>query len=304
MKTLALLLAIILSTSISFSQTDEVKYVNIPEISKNIVVKGDGIKIGSWNLQYMPEYDYDNGLRFGSWIQIHVDDIENSNSYEDVSFLLVRYKLFRKSDGQLIGEKDWHFVDTGHLEKEEDKDNLFYYHKFKLGTDMYSGEYVYEVEFANICNKKTTKGTIPFKIIPNPFITTTTKGNAQYDESYFWSTNSENGFIYCVPELQAGTVDITVDGIRGFKLDDKIAKIGLEVIVYDAESGEEAFNTGDLATGTEAFVEAKDGKFNAFFNLRMGENTIGSKLKIKMRVWDKNDTGNEVNFESTVTVVK
>ncbi|MCB9187785.1 MAG: hypothetical protein H6599_00750 [Flavobacteriales bacterium] len=278
-------------------------FIEIPELSKKIIVKGDAVKYDKAIIKILRDDTYDNGVVFGSWLQMEVTGIHEMNTFDGYSFLLSKSSIKRKSDGFLIVDNHWSTDgDDEDILLANGSNDVVYTEKLNTGSPMFSGIYVWTLEFADICSGKRTSFSVDLKIISSPFIENETKGNMQFDEVFLY--NDESEFIYTTDTLFTGDHSLTFRNLHGMVLKDSIAKLGLEITLKN-EKGETLDYKEDIISGSDAFIEAADfidKNLNYEFSL-IGED-IGHRLYLTVRVWDKEDPKNEITTKTNFYVIK
>jgi hypothetical protein len=301
MKHLSLFFSLLFISSFGFTQQiekDKEGYVEIPALSEAINVEGGAIKIENLVFKYLPEYAYTDGVVFGSWIKMEANGIETVNNFNGMSFVLSTVKLTCTDNGRVVLKDDWSYGKGVALESDEVLKHIDY---IKIGEPYYSGNYVWEVGLANMCNDKVVTVSVPFKIIPNPCVTTTLKGAAKISEAYLW--NGTEKYIYANDKIFPGLLEFTLADISGFTVKDGIVKTGVELKLMD-ESGEVLMASADVATGENAFSEVKDGLFTLTPNVTLGTKYIEQKLTFQARIWDKYNNENQITAIARFTVRK
>lgn len=289
------LLFSLLLTIPSFAQldVDEANYMLVPEITKKIRSSGKAVEFEKAEFRVYREYDYEDGIIYGSWIRFQVLGIEEKYTMDDQAFIIARASMRRKDDGEVMYDVPWYIpAYDGKLKKADGTGDLMLVEQYKIGQPMYEGTYIWEIELADVCSGKTSTHTTEFKVIPHPTILKEEEGDLTAKEVYVY--NKEQEYVYCVDSIHRDEAAMVIYGIDGLKGVDGVAQVGFSVEFLD-ERGNVIFKDEDVAKGSKGFIELEeDGTTNAEYSFRADSNVAGQYCTFRIRIWDKRAPDNAI----------
>lgn len=296
--------SILLVSLITFSANAQPKddgFKNLPKISKQIVIEKDGIEIKKVLFRFHQDYNYAQGLIFGSDVMLFLDGIQDVNNFEGSSFIMKKERITSADGKRVIVDTDWKIAAQGFGIKLKEKEHLYYEMPVRIGNPMYSGDYIWTAWIADICGEGRTKITVPFTVIPHPNIEVVLEGAAKVAEVYMY--NEADNKIYTTDKIEQGALTFIFKNIDGFTLVDGKYKVGMEMKMYDAGKNEIA-EIDDAMTGDAAYHEPVEGQLQMWADYTFGSSLIGKKVVIKARIWDKNGSGSVIKANTLVNIIK
>lgn len=293
---------ILLSTLLAFSANAQPKddgFKNLPKISKQIVIEKDGIEIKKALFKFHQDYNYGNGLIFGSDVMLFLDGIQDVNNFEGSSFIMKKERITSADGKRVIVDTDWKVAAQGFGIKLKEKEHLYYEMPVRIGNPMYSGDYIWTAWIADICGEGRTKITVPFTVIPHPMIEVILEGAAKVSEVYMY--NEAENKIYTTDKVKQGALTFIFKNIDGFEMVNGKYKVGMEMTMYDSQQKEIA-EIDDAMTGEAAFHDPVEGKLQMWADYTFGTSLIGKKVIIKARIWDKNGSGSVIKANTLVYI--
>ena len=287
-------------TQLNFDAIPDEAYEEIPAMSKKFKIEDNGLKCGRVVFQYYPEYEYKNSIAFGSVCRVVMDQITGLQKTEDGTFAMGRHQVKRKSDGVVVMEEGWKFVNGGAAFPEGEGDSKQVDLPIYIGRPMYSGTYIIEMEIKDLCSGNSTKTIATFDIGPSPSITTTAKGGASFSEIFLFSVPQST--IVLDGRAKVGNFKMLFDEIEGFTLEEGYYSIGLEMILTDVKNGEELLHIED-AISENGGAFKKEGPFMLDPYAELSSQVLGTDIKFYVRIWDKKGKA-EITGTTTFTVVE
>lgn len=280
----------------SFAQdADEEGYVEIPEITEKIKVTGKGPQGSAVSFRYLPEYEFQGSIAFGSYLKVHVSGIEQINQIGDDLFLFYKQNIVRASDKKVMIETGWTAEKMSEEQKAKDGDTYFFDATWKIGTITTPGEYIWEIYLVDFCTKKETKMAIPVTVSLASNIAVNVSSNVGVGTVYFW--NADREYIYSGSQIYLGKYELKVSGITGFTYDEGLYKVGVSHMLKEAD-GDVIFNVDDLATGKDAFVESSDGSLVLSPIVELKSDVQGKVLEYDVVIWDKINQDNYIKVRT------
>lgn len=304
MRVIAILIGLSFTSGL-LAQTEEGEgklspFVEIPEISQEIDVKSNGIKVGAVAFQYIPEYKYKDGIIFGSRVRLFVDDIEGMTSFDGLSFVLKKTRIIRLADQDTLINESWSFADQGNGYRLGKGEALTYRLPITVGTPMYSGKYQWDLELADISSKKTVAISVKVPVISNPNIQTETRGPAKVTEAYFLLPNE--GDIVTTNSIPVTTLEFRFDRISGFKMVQGKFNIGLALEIFNEEQ-KSIMKVDDATPNEMGIIDPLNNALSIGGTFKFVSKFSGKKVFLTAQVWDKNGSGAVVIGKTLVNIV-
>jgi hypothetical protein len=293
-------LILFLFFSISISTFSQLQYIEIPQLTKKVSVKGSAIKFSSAVVEYFPEYEYKDGVAFGTYMRVHFEGVQHNNILENEEFIFYKQNIVSKDGKNETVSTNW-MTEKLMITEREDDETLYFNATLEIGSPLFSGEYVWEIELADFCSGKKTVVSIPMTIVNNPGITIETSKGVSIAEAFLF--NEDDKYNYSGPGVKPGMLSLRVADIKGFKLVDNTYKIGVATVTK-TEDGEVLYQSDDLAEGKNAFQDPNEkGLLYLKPYIELPAETKGKIITYELLIWDKNQKGKEVKVSATFKVM-
>lgn len=301
---LTLFIFIFSTLTYSFSQDKKQKdsYVEISAISKSIKKKEKGLTVNSISLQYVPSYNYVNGVIFGSKLKLSIVGIGGIEQFNDLNFLVYKMKIIHVESQKIMLDTDWKFPDGGKGYRFEGKeDAIDFFKTLKIGFPVYSGQYEWTMIISNFCDKKSVEITVPIKIIENTICMEVEKKNKANCREVYLISDRTNQVVIDGKIPVDKKLKIWFDGITGFNFIDEFYYLGLE-LKLSLSNGNIIAHAEDLLSdnnGKISFDENENHDISADFSIKPEHKN--KKLIVNARLWDKKGEAEiEVNLNLSV----
>ncbi|UKN00710.1 hypothetical protein K6119_13315 [Paracrocinitomix mangrovi] len=299
-KLLLLTCLLVLMLNISNAQNSN-DFVEIPWLTKNIKLKEKGLTTTGVVFQYLPQYDMpENGIRYGTWIQMRINGLEGTESIDETQFYACKVVISNTKSKDEILNTGWVVVNDGKgaTLPEDDKDaNQFFELPIFVGYPMYHGSYEWEITLKNVGNHKYLSASAAFDVHSNPDHSIDTK-NVELSEVYL-EVPSENRVVNNAM-VPAGAVKLWFDNIKGFKKFGRQYFVGMELKIFD-ENEEPIITLDDYFNENGGVITPDSEQLDLSAEFKLSGDATGKTVILYARIWDKKGEG-EVVSTTKVTI--
>ena len=276
-------LFVVFAASPAYGQDDD-DFVEVPWLSEVIKVKEKGLKSSGVLFRYQPQYRLEEeGIRYGTWVQLLFNDLEGMESMDDTYFYTYKVVITNKKTKEEILNSDWEVVNQGlGLAIEDDNEPHNFQIPIFVGFPMYSGTYEWKVIIKNVGDKKSIEATVDFDVIPNPHITVN-KENCSYSEVYLEAVEEQR----VVNDQTVYTKDVILwfDNLEGFQKIESSYYVGMEMKILDAENVP-LITLDDYFNENGGKINPEDAlKISAQYSL--SPEVRGQEIILYAKIWDK-----------------